>query len=480
MERVVIKFGGTSLGSSAALRTAITVLQEHIAVPRHVVGVVSAMSGVTDLLLNSAQQAAQGNPRVFQEAAVTLQARHAAMLQELRADPNGVIIHRINQLIRTFTLQCGSLTVLQELTPQASDSIASLGERMNVQVVAAALQASGQLALAIDASDCIVTDSCFGSANPLMNETRRRTRARLLPLLDMGMVPIVTGFIGATPNGSTSTLGRGGSDFSAALIGAAIDANEVLIYTDVDGVMTSDPRLISEATVIPALSYAEVCDLAALGAKVLHPATIWPLMQQNIPLWTGNTFNRHHPGTIITEAGSGLVGLIKAVTLLNNLSLITIQGRPAARAADLESYLSKSAEISPAKMVAIADAPNRQQTYVVVRSDAVAAIVAKLQAHLAADLRSGQIYSITAQPDVALVSVIGRGSLYLLEISEEIATVLEAEGFDVLAVIAGHSACSSSVVVPASSAVATLRFIHHSFIESEQELFQPLAAVLGA
>ncbi len=187
--------------------------------------------------------------------------------------------------------------------------------------------ARGIPAEAIDATELIVTTGDFGNAVPIQPQTSQRTQARLGPLLESGVVAVVTGFIGATESGATTTLGRGGSDYSGAILGAALEADEVAIYTDVDGVMTTDPRLVRDARVIDALSYAEMSELAYFGAKVLHPRAVRPVVERGIPLRIRNTFNPAHPGTLVVQQIAPGGRAIKAVTSIKGMSIITVEGR---------------------------------------------------------------------------------------------------------------------------------------------------------
>src|SRR6202041_4171554 len=188
------------------------------------------------------------------------------------------------------------------------------GERLSAPLVAAALQECGVETEAIEATELIVTDGYHGAAEPAIDRTRERCEVRLRPLLQKGIVPVVTGFIGATPEGVLTTLGRGGSDYSATILGAALDADEVIIWTDVDGLMTADPRVVDGACTIPEISYREAAELARFGAKVLHPKTLRALTQCRVPLWIRNTFKPHSPGTRITPAGSAISGGVKGLT----------------------------------------------------------------------------------------------------------------------------------------------------------------------
>src|SRR5215211_6662721 len=329
MSLLVMKFGGTSVGNAAAIEALAAITRDHLKHWDHAVVVVSAMSGVTDLLLRGASTAAIGDTRTYKEIAAKLREKHAAALAELihSAEDASATRAQVEQMLDEFELLCHSVNVLGEASPRAIDAISSLGERMSVRIVAATLRDRHIPAEAIDAGEIVITTPHFGSAVPLQPHTQERTRARLLPLLERGVVPVLTGFIGATESGATTTLGRGGSDYSGAIIGAALDADEVAIYTDVDGVMTTDPRLAPNARVIPVISYAEMGELAYFGAKVLHPRTIRPVVERAIPLRIRNTFNAAHVGTLVVNEAKANGRAIKAVTAIKAMSMITVEGR---------------------------------------------------------------------------------------------------------------------------------------------------------
>ena len=280
-QTLVMKFGGTSVGSLEALTRATQIIKAaHAEYPRLVV-VTSAMSGVTDLLLQSAALAAQGNLDSLPEVESTLREKHYSAAEaliddkELRESAKG----EISCLIQLLVDLCRAVAVLGEASPRALDAVASLGERMSVRLLAAVVNDAGGNAQAIEATDFIVTNDHYQNAHPDFKITTERTRTLLNPLMDGGITPIVTGFIGATPEGIITTLGRGGSDYTAAIIGSVLPADDVWIWTDVDGVMTTDPRIAPEAQTLPEISYGEIAELAYYGAKVLHPKTIRPVVE---------------------------------------------------------------------------------------------------------------------------------------------------------------------------------------------------------
>ncbi|RME45763.1 MAG: aspartate kinase, partial [Chloroflexi bacterium] len=254
--RIVMKFGGTSVGDGERIAHVAGLIADAIHENHQVIVVVSAMSGVTDALVQAAQTAAQGDATTFRRAKTDLLVRHLVGIND--AVGNGADLRdQITQSLDDFEQLCHSIYVLGECTPRALDMVSSLGERFSSRILAAALEVRGISAKAIDATDIVVTDNRFGNANPIMELTCQRSREQLEPLVEAGIVPVVTGFIGATEDGITTTLGRGGSDYTAAILGSCLDADAVWIWTDVDGVMTADPRVVPEARTLPEISYAE-------------------------------------------------------------------------------------------------------------------------------------------------------------------------------------------------------------------------------
>ncbi|HMR68328.1 MAG TPA: aspartate kinase, partial [Anaerolineae bacterium] len=298
----MMKFGGTSVGSVAALEHLVKIIKKARDEAHQVVVVVSAMSGVTNMLLDSAHRAEAGDESTSRQARLAIEQKHAeATLHFLGVTPaREAVMRQIATLLDEFEALCHGIRVLGELTPRALDVIGGIGERMSAPQVATILSHTGIGAESVEATELIVTDDRFGAAVPKRTATAEKSQARLRPLIQQGKVAVVTGFIAATENGITTTLGRGGSDYSATILGRALEADEVWIWTDVNGVMTTDPRIVPEAHPIKHLSYAEISELSYFGAKVLHSQAIRPARRVNIPVRILNTFEPDPPGTLIT------------------------------------------------------------------------------------------------------------------------------------------------------------------------------------
>jgi aspartokinase/homoserine dehydrogenase 1 len=324
---IVHKFGGTSVGDAERFgNVASIVIEHHNKADGETVVVVSAMSGVTNQLIAGARSAAEGRDTVYREIKAGLLTKHLDIVEALlnhspeRLDVGGLVEDQLHELERLYR----SVAVLGELTARGRAVVTSFGEQLSVNILAAVLRERGVRAQAINATELIVTDDDFGKAKPLMDQTRQRLEQRVKPLVERGVIPIITGYIGATEQGVTTTLGRGGSDYTAAIVGAALGAYEVWIWSDVDGILTADPNIVPQARTLTELSYAEAADLAYFGAEVLHPKTIRPVTESGIPLRCVNSFNPTHPGTLIVEMPSPDRELLPAIISTTGLSLIAV------------------------------------------------------------------------------------------------------------------------------------------------------------
>lgn len=326
---LVMKFGGTSVGTADAVKQVLGIIHQTTQAWPQLVVVTSALSGITDLLLECARMAASHHMEGVAEAGNQIFQRHSAVVDELINEPpqKEMVLREISELREELNRRCQNLDRSGCADPAEVDAIAGIGERMAARMLAGAVRFSGLDAAGIDATQLIVTDDCFGNAEPDFLATTVKTRSLLDPLIAQGVIPVVTGFIAATRRHIPTTLGRGGSDYSAAILAAALGALETWIWTDVDGVMTADPRLVPDARTIPALSFNEVQEMALLGAKVLHPKTILPILAAGGTLRVRNTFNPAHPGTLLIKNDDDLPrkkSLIKAVTVLRGQNWVNI------------------------------------------------------------------------------------------------------------------------------------------------------------
>ncbi|MCQ3935786.1 MAG: aspartate kinase [Chloroflexi bacterium] len=468
---LVMKFGGTSVGSAEALVGARQIIRDAKAGWDRVVVVTSAMSGVTNLLLDSAASASHGRVDSLPQAESTLRAKHFAAADALLKDESlrEATKSEINSLILALVNLCNAIAVLGEASPRALDAVASLGERMSVRLLAAVLNDAGVKAQAIEASEFVVTNAHFQNAHPDFKVTTEKTRAALNPLLDAGIIPITTGFIGATPEGVITTLGRGGSDYSAAIIGSVLPADEVWIWTDVDGVMTTDPRIVKDAQTLPEISYSEIAELAYYGAKVLHPKTIRPVVEAGIGLRICNTFNPSHPGTRLTANGksngkpvNGQV--VKAVTAIRRQRLVTIEGRGMLGVPGVAARAFGAVASTGTSVPLITQASSEQSICFAVPSETAPSVLEALESAFVHEIEDDDIDRVWSTDDISIITVVGAGMRHTPGVAGKVFSQLGNNGVNVLAIAQGSSEVSISLVVDAADTENAVKTLHQLIV----------------
>ncbi|MGB8645726.1 MAG: aspartate kinase [Anaerolineae bacterium] len=463
--RLVMKFGGTSVGNAERVAQMAEIVRTQAAAGDQVVVVLSAMSGVTNALLQSANMAANGSVEWLQDTRDKLQERHAQVINALvkSEETRQALIASTTRALDGFENLCRSIHVLGELTARASDAVGSLGERLMVPIAAQVLCDMGVNSRAVDATQLIATDDCFGSADPTMDLTGEQTRARLEPLLEAGLVPVTTGFIGATRDGIVTTLGRGGSDYTATILGRALDAEQVWIWTDVNGVMTTDPRIVPEAHTLDEISYGEAAELAYFGAKVIHPKTILPVAEKNIPIRILNSFNPTHPGTLIVRDPKPTNSPVKAITAIRNLSLVTIEGRGMIGVPGMAARVFDTVARERANVLMISQSSSEQNICFLVESAAAERTIAALQREFELERIRQNIEKIWAQDHTVIVAIVGAGMQAVPGIAARVFVATATEGINILAIAQGSSKYNLSLVVDEKDADNAVRAIHAIF-----------------
>ncbi len=326
MSLVVMKFGGTSVEDQTAIDRTAKIVAGRVATGKNPVVVVSAMAKVTDQLLRAAAAASVGDRVGALAISSRLRSRHRDTTAALVKDPGEAtaLITWIDQKFDQLDEVLRGLAAILELTPRISDLIVSYGERLSSRMIAAAFRERGIQAVHVDSREVVITDSQFQKAIPLDGVIEKRAGEKVRPLINEGKVPVMGGFIGSNEAGITTTLGRGGSDFTGALIGGALGADAIEIWTDVDGIMTSDPRVCPDALRVKVISFEEAAELAYFGAKVLHPATILPAVKKNIPVLVLNSRNPSNEGTRIISLAPHCNSPFKSIAVKKKLSIIDV------------------------------------------------------------------------------------------------------------------------------------------------------------
>lgn len=325
MGTLTMKLGGTSIGTVAALTQVLSMIIHESKRWDRILIVASALEGVTDMLLEAAHLARLSNRRGYRRIAATLRTRHLALIEQLPLDAvaRKALQADIDQLWFEMLDQCQQVAnhLNDELSPSLSDSVVAVGERLSARIIAALLRQNDIRATAVDGTELLITDDVHGNANPNLALTAARVDDLLLPMMRQNMIPVVTGYIGATAAGATTTLGRGGTDFTASVLSALIAADELWIWTDMDGMMSADPREAPDAHVIAELNYSEAAELAYFGARILHAKMIAPLADKSMPLRIKNIFKPRQTGTLVSSAVNDSEAVIKAVTSIQGLAL---------------------------------------------------------------------------------------------------------------------------------------------------------------
>ena len=460
----VMKFGGTSVADAACIRRVVDIVGK-AAKRNRVVVVVSAMAGVTNQLVEAAARSEAGDSNSVRAILTTLRTQHFAAVDALL--PPGPQLHgltlKLTQLFDDCERLCEGTVLLRQLTPRARDALWSLGERLSSPILAAALEETGTRAEAVEATDVVVTNTRHGTADPLMDLTRARCEGRLRPLLNDGIVPVTTGFIGATEEGVLTILGRGGSDYSATIIGAALGADEVIIWTDVDGVLTADPQHVREARTIPEMSYREASEHAHFGAKVLHPKTLRALAQCAFPVTVRNTFSPSRAGTRITPEGSAKRSGVKAITAITDVSMIKVGGPRIAKVHDVLGRTFAATAAVRADILLTSHSSAQNDICLIVPAGQAEPTVESLRGEFAPDLKHELAEHIRIDENAAIVTLVGQNMRATSGLVGRTFAALGKKKVNILATAQGSSDCNISFVVEKKDVKAALNTAHREF-----------------
>jgi aspartate kinase len=461
---IVHKFGGTSMGNARCMAAVADIVAAHHLAGEGAEGtvvVVSAMSGVTNQLIAGARAAAEGRDEVYRQIKAGLLKRHLETAEALldhnreRLQVAGLIEDRLHELGLFYR----SIAMLGELTARGTDAVAAFGEMLSACILAAVLRSRGLRAQALDATELIVTDDHYGAALPQIEATRQRLEARLVPLLQRGVIPVITGYVGATEAGVTTTLGRGGSDFSAAILGAGLHADEVWIWSDVDGILTADPNIVPTARPLGELSYGEAAELAYYGADVLHPKTIRPVIEGGIPLRILNTFNPTHPGTLITEVLREDRRLLPAIISTTGLSLVAVGSRDDSWALPLAARALQGLSEAGVDVLMFSQSFSEHSLNLIVREEDQAHCLRTL-GRAFGNGREGDVYHLGVKERVATVSVVGLGDQGENGIVSRTFGALGRHDTHIIAVAQAATEHSVSFCIPEDQVAGAVRFLH--------------------
>ncbi|MDH5437466.1 MAG: aspartate kinase [Candidatus Bathyarchaeota archaeon] len=464
MKRVIMKFGGTSVGSGEHIRHVADLINNHLGKGYQMVVVVSALKGVTDALIEASEEARSGNRDHVHKLLQKTTEKHVAATENaiknksIRKEVEQTLETTLDELEKVFT----GIIYLGELTPKSKDYVLSFGERMSTLIVWGTLRDLGLSVQYFTGKDAgIVTDSNFGEARPMMKVTAHQIKQKIEPLLEKRIIPVVTGYIGATQDGEITTLGRGGSDYTATIIAAALEADEVWVWTDVDGLMTSDPKIVPSAKVIPELSFQEAIEMAIFGAKAMHPRALEPAMEKEIPVRIRNTFNLQNPGTLIVmEQKIKPKDVVKGITLIKNLALVNVSGAgmvgTPGTAAKIFDILGKN----NINVLMISQSASEANISFILQREVLERAVSTLEIAL---LASGLIHEVTAEDDVCVVAVVGAGMKGTPGVAARMFGAVARRGVNMRMIAQGSSELNISFVVKETDGEKAVLAIHEEF-----------------
>jgi bifunctional aspartokinase / homoserine dehydrogenase 1 len=458
-----MKFGGTSMGSAVRMRVAADIIVEQQR-QRPTLVVVSAMSKITDALLETMRRAELGDRAVVEANIQSLLDRHLEtcneLFENLDSSLRSAAVSAVHSLVREFQRITNGIAMLGERPPRSVDEALAVGERLSSALLAFYLEATGTRARSVNAAEVIVTDAFFGNASPQAEPTRIRCAERLGPLLDQRIVPIVTGYNGATVDGRPTTLGRGGSDFSASILASALDAAELWIWTDVDGIMSADPRLVDNVSILHEVTYAEAAELAYNGAKVLHPRTLAPLVEKKIPVWSKNSFAPDKPGTRIISHFDEPKG-VRAVTSMSNVALISME--PANSVLSGTRLMARTLDalaLANVEILVFTSSSYRQSFCVLVRKHDVPTALEALEANLSIELAHGYLKPIEVDENVGLLAVVGEGMRGTPGLAGRVFTAISRENINIIAIAQGSSELTIGIIVRLDGLERAVRSVH--------------------
>ena len=457
-----MKFGGSSLANASRIKKAAGIIQQYSS-SNNIVVVVSAIDDVTDELQELGEAAQQGDSTMTKSLLSKLQFLHSSIARSISARGTGKeFLDNISRMNLELRKTVEGISHLRELTLRSRDYLLSFGERFSTLMMAAALRNAGLRTHAFSGAEAgITTDENFGEARPLIEATYHQIRQMLEPLISRGEIPIVAGFIGATIEGSITTLGRGGSDYTASLLSAALDADEIWIWTDVDGLMTADPRIVKNATTLSNVSFGEALELSYFGAKMMHPRALQPAVQRKIPVRIKNSFKPGKEGTLISiNEKNSSERAVRAISIIPKVAIVTVSGTGMMGAPGVAAKVFQTLGSNNINVMMISQGSSEATiSCVIARKDAQKA-VRSLQLAL---LGQGYVDRVEAETDACVIAVVGSGMKGTPGVAARIFGAVARRKINVRMVAQGSSEYNVSFIVPEARGADAVRAIHEEF-----------------
>lgn len=459
-----MKFGGTAINSADKVIHVANIIKSQKEGNNDVVVVISAMRGMTDELLDMSEDIKKGDKVSIASFLKNTTESHLGIIDLAVKDVKlkNEAKYTITTLLEELKDILGGIVLLTEITPRSLDYLMSFGERLSTPIVSFVLRDLGMAAEHLTGKEAgILTDSNFGEARPLMDTTKLRLVHKIEPLLKANVIPVITGFIGADQHGNTTTIGRGGSDYAATIISAGINADEVWLWSDVDGLMTADPKIVRDATVIKEVSFAEAMEMALFGAKYMHPRALEPVIDTKIPVRIRNTFNLKHEGTLISQdLPKESQRIVKSITAIRHTALIDVGGGGGmvgapGMAAKIFSALAKN----KVNIMMISQSPSESSISMVVRKNDLDKAITTLDLNLLGKV----VKQVSVNDDVAVVAVVGSGMRGIKGVAARVFNAVAKRNVNVIMIAQGSSELNLAFVVKDSDCEQAVRALHDEF-----------------
>lgn len=460
----VIKFGGTSCGTIESIQAVLGIIKSKQAKGEQVAAVFSAMGGVTNQLLKAGDLASVGDTTYF-DLVKEIENRHFTVVRALiDVKSQSKVFANIRTIINELEDLLKGVSLIREISARTSDLIVSFGERLSTTLIYEILHAQGVDCQFLDARKVIRTDSNFNMAAVNFEVTNAQIQTYFSKTKSL---QLITGFIGSTEKGETTTLGRGGSDYTGSIFGAALNAQEIEIWTDVDGMMTADPRKVKNAFTIPTITYSEAMELTHFGAKVIYPPSLQPAFAKNIPIRVLNTFNTDFVGTVVNRVAEPSEYIITGISSIDNLALVNLQGSGMIGVAGVSAKLFTVLAKHKISVILISQASSEHSICFAIEPSASAEVKALLEEEFKTEIADGDVEGIDIQENLSVIAVVGEGMRRHTGVSGKLFSVLGKNGINIIATAQGSSELNISVVIERKDISKALNVIHDSFFFSQ-------------
>jgi aspartate kinase len=462
--RIVMKFGGSLLDDEKKIRNVINIIKSYYSLDFEIVVVVSALYGITDKISVLCEEIKQINRNSLNLFLKNIEDIHIDLVEKVIQDKNDKhkLLHLLKDLLNEFRDVLLGISILKDVTPKSRDYLLSFGERLSTPIVSFALKSIGINSVFLNGKEVgILTDSNFGDAKPLMDTTKLRVHHKIEPLLKEKIIPVVTGFIGFDQNGNTTTIGRGGSDYSATIIAASINANEVWLWGDVNGLMTADNKIVKDAVVLEEISFSEALELSMFGSKYMHPRALEPVMDSKISVRIRNANNIDNSGTLITQVPTLPYNkTVKSITVIRNTALIDVSGGGLIGSLGTAAKIFDALAKNQVNIMMISQTPSESSITIVVKKQDVDKAIMTLELNFLGKL----IKRIDVSENVAVIAVVGSGMRGIKGVAAKTFGAVAKRNINVIMITQGSSELNLAFVIDDKNCEEAVNVLHQEFI----------------